>query len=387
MRSANKIRLLKMKTAKKQTSPYKQIFDEVESLSTGKIILGLAASTLIMLASTWGLLSLLNLSGVYSFDTSRFVPYTMYMLAASVGSIILAVLLCAIIVKWPRIVSLPLRIHRRAKHNTGDYYLSPEPEDENLGTVFRRSIYGSVLIVGIALTLLGFELMVELDTGGLIFIGTMLMIASIAILPLTIMLLYFGPWLMKDSGLFHLDTRDRSLSNVGDDVEDILEFFAGVDIILVWLELTMNVGLEAPWVPIFIIIVPLGPLFAIVLNFTLVFMAFKERATLSMMNYLTTKFDVPDMVNSPNYIRSQVLALVDRELLMVDQASVTSSESRVEEEDELDIEPEFEPLPEEPPAPIREHIPPPPGDEPPSRSDYIPPPPGDFKESALEDDD
>ncbi|MHA3962599.1 MAG: hypothetical protein AM325_003585 [Candidatus Thorarchaeota archaeon SMTZ1-45] len=376
-----------METQTKYTSPYKQIFDEVESLSAGKLILGLAASTLIMLASTWGLLSLLNFSGVYSFDTSRFIPYTMYMLAASAGSIILAVLLCGIIVKWPRTVSLPLLIHRRAKHHTGDYYLSPEPDDENLGTVFRRSLYGSVLIVGIALTLLGFELMVELDTGGLIFIGTWLMVASVAILPFTIMLLYFGPWLMKDSGLFHLDTRDRSLSNVGDDVEDILEFFAGVDIILVWLELTMNVGLEAPWVPIFIIIVPLGPLFSIVLNFTLVFMAFKERATLSMMRYLTTKFDVPDMVNSPNYIRSQVLALVDRELLMVDQAPSMSLESQVEEEDKLEVETVSELELEEPPAPIHEHIPPPPDDEKPIRGDHIPPPPGDFTESPTEDDD
>lgn len=376
-----------MKTAKKQISPYKKIFDEVESLSISKIILGLAASTLIMLASTWGLLSLLNFSGVYSFDTSRFVPYTMYMLGASVGCTILAIILCAIIVKWPRVVSLPLRIHRRAKHNTGDYYLSPEPEDENLTTVFRRSLYGSVLIVGIALTVLGFELMVQLDTANLIFIGAVLMAVSIFIMPFTIMILYFGPWLMKDAGLFHLDTRDRSLSNVGDDVEDILEFFAGVDIILVWFELTVNVGFEAPWVPIFIIIVPLGPLFAIVLNFTIVFMAFKEKATLSMMRYLSTEYDVPDMVNSPNYIRSQILALVDRELLMIDSAPSTPSESIAEEQDQPDVESETEPEPDAPPAPTTEHIPPPLGDRPSSGDNYIPPPPGDFKESALEDDD
>jgi hypothetical protein len=225
-----------------------------------------------------------------------------------------------------------------------------------LGIAFRRSLYGSILIVGIALTLLGFELMVELNTGDLIFLGTVLMIVSIVILPFTIMLLYFGPWLLKDSGLFHLDTKDRSLSNVGDDVEDILEFFAGVDIILVWLELTLSVGTEAPWIPIFIIIVSLGPLFSIILNFTIVFMAFKRRSTLSMMRYLTTEFDVPDMVSSPDYIRSKVLALVDREMLVTAPSSETASESS----DELKLKPESDVEPEPKPKSKRAKIPPPP---------------------------
>jgi hypothetical protein len=325
------------------SNPYKQQFDEVEGLSSGKLILGFIASTLIMLASTWGLLTLLNFSGVYSFDSSRFIPYTIYMLAASAGSLVLAVALCAILTKWPRTVSVPLRIHRFAKRHAGDYFLSPEPKDMSLRTTFRRSLYGSVLIVGIALTLLGLELMGQLETANLIFVGTVLMYASIIILPFTIMLLYFGPWLMKDAGLFHLDARDRSLSNVGDDVEDILEFFAGVDIILVWIELTLNVSADAPWLPIFIMIVPLGPLFSIVLNFTLVFMTFKKQATLSMMYYLTTRFDVPDMVNSPNYIRNRVVALVDRELLMTVPDSVSVSGPYTEDDVEAEPEQESEP--------------------------------------------
>ncbi len=345
-----------MGETKAYSNPYKQQFDEAESLSAGKVILGLIASTVIMLASTWGLLTILNFSGVYSFDTSRFLPYTSYMLAASAGSVVLALLLCGILTKWPRTVSLSLHIHRRAKKHSGDYFLSPEPKNETLGIAFRRSLYGSILIVGIALTLLGFELMVELNTGDLIFLGTVLMIVSIVILPFTIMLLYFGPWLLKDSGLFHLDTKDRSLSNVGDDVEDILEFFAGVDIILVWLELTLRVGTEAPWIPIFIIIVSLGPLFSIILNFTIVFMAFKRRSTLSMMRYLTTEFDVPDMVSSPDYIRSKVLALVDREMLVTAPSSETASESS----DELKSKPESDVEPEPKPKSKRAKIPPPP---------------------------
>jgi hypothetical protein len=373
-----------MEEAQTYTSPYQQQFDETEDLSFAKLLLGLAVSTLIMLGSTWGLLSLLNFSGVYSFDPSRFLPYTMYMLAASVGSIVLALILCGILIKWPRTVSFPLWIHRIAKRHAGDYFMSPEPDDESLSSAFRRSLYGSVLIVGIALTILGFELMANVDAGELIYIGTVLMIASVVILPFTVMLLYFGPWLMKEAGLFHLDAKDRSLSNVGDDVEDILEFFAGVDIILVWLELTLSVGLDAPWVPIFIIVIALGPLFSIILNFTIIFVYVKKRATLSMMRYISTSYDVPDMATSPTYIRSQVLALIERELFMTAPAPAAKAVAHYEEEVEPEIEEVTEPKPEpeleDTPEPKRDHIPPPPGD-------HIPPPPGDEPESISEDDD
>ncbi|MGD9396028.1 MAG: hypothetical protein PVJ05_06355 [Candidatus Thorarchaeota archaeon] len=378
-----------MEEAQVYTSPYKQLFDETEDLSFGKLLLGFCVSTLILLGSTWGLLTLLNIAGVFPLDPASFGRYTMYMLGVSVGSVVFAIILCGILIKWPRSVSLPLLIHRRMKHRAGDYFMSPEPDDENLGDAFRRSLYGSVLIVGIALTILGFELMAEVSTGDIIYLGTVLMVFSVGILPFTVMLLYFGPWLMKEAGLFHLDAKDRSLSNVGDDVEDILEFFAGVDIILVWLELTLSVGIEAPWVPIFIISVALGPLFAIILNFTLVFVFVKKRATISMMRYLSERYDVPDMATSPTYIRSQVMALVERELFMTAPAPPIESMGDDEVEVELDEQPEPEPEPvsEAPPEPKQEHIPPPPDDEPSSKKDHIPPPPGDFTESVPKDDD
>ena len=347
-------------------NPYKHLFDEAQELSIGKLVLGLTISTLILLASTWGVLSLLYFSGAYVFDPSRFVPYTLYMLGAAVGSVILALILCAILIKWPRTVSLPFWIHRRAKHQAGDYFLSPEPEDENLSAAFRRSLYGSVLVVGIALTILGFELMSSIDAEGLIYIGTILMVVSVAVLPLTVMLLYYGPWLMKEAGLFHLDTKDRSLSNVGDDVEDILEFFAGVDIILVWIELTLSVGITAPWVPVFIIIIAIGPLFSIMLNFTIIFVFVKKRATLSMMQYLSTRYDVPDMVSSPDYIRSQVISLVERQVFksVPGLSEEFAAPSYVESEPEPASapEPEPEPEPEEKSEPKGDHIPPPPGE-------------------------
>ncbi|MCK4566704.1 MAG: hypothetical protein KAU48_05275, partial [Candidatus Thorarchaeota archaeon] len=51
-------------------------------------------------------------------------------------------------------------------------------------------------------------------------------------------------------------------------------------------------------------------------NFTIIFMVFKKKATLSMMEYLSTRYEVPDIHSSPDYIRSRVLALVERDLLI-----------------------------------------------------------------------
>lgn len=307
-----------------------QRLEQTERLSNKQILLGLLGSTSLMIISTWGVLSLLNFVQVYPVDPSKVFPYTMYMMAGSLLSTIIALILCLAMIRWPRIVNIPLRIHRYAKRGTGEYFLSPEFADQTWPVVLRRSFYGSVLVVGISLTILGFDLMVA-STDFLLISGTYLMFISIIILPFTLLEFYFGPWLLKDSGLYHLDERDRSLSNVGDDLEDILEFFAGIDIIFLLLELTISVGATAPWLPIFIILIPLGPLFSIVLNFTLIFMYFKNKATSSMLKFLDHQWEVPDMISTPNYIRSRVLALVDRELL-VDPSAISSDLSHSTDE-------------------------------------------------------
>ncbi|MHA1864778.1 MAG: hypothetical protein ACTSWA_13480 [Candidatus Thorarchaeota archaeon] len=304
--------------------------EETDGMSTRQIILGLFGSLIFLIASTWGVLSLLNSVQIFIVDLNNLVRYTMYMVLGAVLSTVIAIVISLAMVRWPRIVNLPLRIHRFAKRGTGEYFLSPEPGDQSWGNILRRSLYGSILVVGISLTILGFDLMVA-DTSQIIPSGAFLMLASIIILPLTVMELYFGPWLIKDSGLFHLDERDRSLSNVGDDLEDILEFFAGIDILFILLELTISVGPTAPWLPIFIILIPLGPLFSIVLNFTLIFMLFKKKATTSMMEYLSTRYEVPDIISSADYIRSRVVALVERDLTMnsppTDPDSATEDDS------------------------------------------------------------
>jgi hypothetical protein len=304
--------------------------EETERLSYLQIVLGLLFSVLVLIGSTWGVLSLLNLAQVFIVDPSNILRYTTYMVLISILSTVVATVISLSIIRWPRIVNLPLRIHRRAKKGIGEYFLSPDPSDQTWRTIIRKSLYGSILIVGISLTIIGIDLMVE-SGQGIIPGGTFLMIASIVVLPITIMEFYFGPWLIKDSGLFHLDEQDRSLSNVGDDLEDILEFFAGIDILFIIIELIITTIGSDPWLPVFVILIPLGPLFSIVLNFTLIFMIFKTKATESMMDFLKTKYNVPDIVSSHDYIRSRVLALVERDLMPYLVVSKPSTEDPTEE--------------------------------------------------------
>ncbi|MHA2601815.1 MAG: hypothetical protein AM324_006765 [Candidatus Thorarchaeota archaeon SMTZ1-83] len=318
-----------------------ELYDEhaakSKTLSVSQLLAGFVVSILVMVGSTWGLLYVLSVFGLISITVSHLGPYTLVMLVGSIGATIVGGILCIILVRFPRSASPALRIHRFFKRGTGEYFVSPDKKDQSFSTVMRRSLYGSVLVAGMALTIMEFDLMVVAETADILSFGAWVFILSTAILPFTILILYYGPWVIKDAGLFHLDLRDRSLSNVGDDLEDILEFFAGVDIILVWLELTITTGLDAPWLPIFVILVVLGPLYAIVMNFTLIFMYVKNRATSRMIGLLVDTYKIPDMLGSGEIIRDTVMKTIDRGLVSATtMEELVAAESVTGEEDLAD---------------------------------------------------
>ena len=217
---------------------YAEQFGKSKDLTVRELILGFILSTLIMIGSTWGLIYIYDVLTPFDISPSNLGLYTLAMLLGSLVATIIGASICFIILRFPRAGTLLLRVHRFFKRGTGEYFLWPEPKNQSLRLAFRRSLYGSILIVGIGMTVVSFELMGVAQTADLAAFGLWVVIISAAILPITVMVLYYGPWLIKDAGLFHLDLVDRSLSNVGDDLEDILEFFAGADLFLVWIELT-----------------------------------------------------------------------------------------------------------------------------------------------------
>jgi hypothetical protein len=311
---------------------------ETKRLGLKDIIFGFIVSTGIMAATTFGLLYMGLLLEWRSLTIETLLPYTISLVGAAFGSSIIALIICFIIIKYPKTIALPLKIHSFLKHGSGEYFLCPEAKDQNLRRVFRRALYGSILVVGIALTVISFDMLVVSDPEGIKAFGQDVTTASLFILPFVVMQFYFAPWLIKDSGLFHLDIRDRSLSNVGDDLEDVLEFVAGLDLFLVWLELALNSaqsGFQYLWIPLIVIIVALGPLFSIMINWTLVFMLLKNKANLSLIRYILANYRVPEMVESSDYIRKRILGLVDRRMLV--EEAVEEFESRKEELSNADL--------------------------------------------------
>ncbi|MHA2134074.1 MAG: hypothetical protein ACW99J_09395 [Candidatus Thorarchaeota archaeon] len=301
-----------MNDLEERISVYKEQLDEVKGPGWFRIIIGFIGSAILMFASTWGLLVLISASGLYSIPPENIGPYTTVFLLGSPVATGVAAIICIILVKRPGYGTLLMRVHMYLKRGAGEYFLSPEAEDLDLNTVMRRSLYGSILVVGIALTVVSQVLLTNISAEYIIVLGGYVILASVIILPFTMMQFYYSPWMIKEAGFFHLDVPDRSFSNVGDSIEDILEFVAGVDIVLVLLELTLATDL---WVAGFIFLVVMGPLLSIVLNFTLVYTVARKQATLAMIRYLLEKHRVPDILSAKDDISQKVLALVDRPTL------------------------------------------------------------------------
>ncbi|NWF95513.1 MAG: hypothetical protein HXY34_05185 [Candidatus Thorarchaeota archaeon] len=292
---------------------YRQRLSEGPRLKPIHYVMGFGFSAALMGVTTFDLMLYVNVVLDLGLMLSQIESYTLLMLFVWAAVCPLSVCVMYLVRQRPSVISLLLRVHRFLKRGTGEYFLCPEPGGSDLRQVLRRSLYGSVLVSGIALTVLSFQLIVPSSSEQVMTFGAAVMVVSFIVLPLTLMEFYFGPWLFKDAGLFHLDSRDRSLSNVGDDLEDMLEFFAGIDILLVWLEITLN---TSTWVALLIIAIVLGPLFAIIINFTLVFTMIERDAVTSMISSIMTDHQMADIVRDPEGIRKRVLALIDKRMVM-----------------------------------------------------------------------
>ncbi len=327
------------------TEHYRKMMDDAGSIPKTQLLMGIVFSSLLMVASTYGLLVFLDQLGVLElidisigYSAQDIARYAAELTAISFGVAALAGIICIIVIKKPKAVFLPLKIHQFFKRGIGEYFISPDPPSQSWSRVLRRSIYGSILVTGIGLTIIGFDMV---QSGiELVGFGGQVMLISTVILPFTLMQFYYGPWLLKDSGLFHLDKKDRSLSNVGDDLEDILEFVAGLDLILVVIEITLNTDI---WVAIFILLVFLGPLFAVVLNFTIVLMFVRNDSVASMISLLIREYDVPDMIGSGDYIRYSIATLVEKVIVVDNKTSTVGlgiHPSPIHDSDDKDYGPE-----------------------------------------------
>ena len=119
---------------------YREQMRRVRIVSRVHLVLGFAGSTLLMVASTWGVLYVMAFFQVITIAEESALLYTTIMMAGSLIMTIIAVVICAIMLRYPSSMLLPLKIHQFFKRNSGEYFVCPDPPTQDWSVIIRRSL-------------------------------------------------------------------------------------------------------------------------------------------------------------------------------------------------------------------------------------------------------
>ncbi len=280
-------------------------------LSNKKLLLALIIAFIIYIVSAAILMMALHFGGFITITMDNIFQYANYIGIGYFIAIFLGLIISLIPLKFPGTVSFILKIHRFFKRKPGYYFISPSKVECDLEQIVRRSLYGSILITGIGLTLMDPEFVMASTTEQQIMtLGYYIVQATGLLFPFIMLLFYNAPWVLKDAGLFHLDYHDRSLSNVGDDIEDLLEFFAGIDIALAIIEFYFNTNLIDT---VLLLTLSLGALLAIVMVFTTMFFIIRQKLVYRIVKHLKSK-DIDDVIHNEDRVQRELYKIIKMEL-------------------------------------------------------------------------
>ena len=133
----------------------------------------------------------------------------------------------------PSLLESTLKFHRLAFGDNKMYFFEYSTEREKIGfkATILRAFYGSILVLGIGILVLeNFFYIPDLHE----FVWTAAAIIAICILiafPLIIVFLYVSPLITKEVNLYY-HGKTRTVKNVGEWLDNSLQFFAAIDIIL-----------------------------------------------------------------------------------------------------------------------------------------------------------
>lgn len=295
-------------------------------LSYKKLVLSLFIAFIIYVLSAAILMLALHFGNFITITMNNIFKYINYIGIGYFIAIILGLVISVIPLKFPSTIAFILRIHRFFKRKPGYYFISPSKVECDMEQIIRRSLYGSILTTGIGLTLMDPEFILASTTEEQIMtLGYYILQATALLFPFIMLLFYNAPWILKDAGLFHLDYHDRSLSNVGDDIEDLLEFFAGIDIVLAIIEFYFNTNLIDT---ILLLTLSLGSLLSIVIVFTTMFFIVREKLVYRIVKHLK-EHNIDDVIHEEDKVQHELYKIIKMEL-----HSDESIESTIEEETE-----------------------------------------------------
>ncbi len=194
--------------------------------------------------------------------------------------------------KYPNTLEFTMRAHRMSFGDDEMYFFeySTEREQISFKATLARSFYGSILVLGIGILIIENFFTIP-DLQEFKWTASYIVIFSILIaFPLIMIYLYTSPWLTKEINLFAGDKKNRNVKNVGEWLDNSLQFFAVIDIILTGIIiLDSNLGSYVIIIGCLVLIV-----FAWILIFTTIFNNYYHADMKNQLKeYLKAKYAIP----------------------------------------------------------------------------------------------
>ncbi|MBD3185245.1 hypothetical protein GF325_00340 [Candidatus Bathyarchaeota archaeon] len=218
------------------------------------LIIGFGVSTfLIILALEITLY--LEISGAIDIQILPFTTFSLDVLLLSVilsiGAILfflgLSLLLLRIMSRYPGLLKFTFRFHRMAFGDNKMYFFEymSEREKTSMKSTVLRSFYGTVLVLGIAILVIENFLTIP-HLKAYFWTASLITIFAVLIaLPLIQIFLYVSPLITKEIDLYFHNKKNRIVKNVGEWLDNSLQFFAAIDIVftlIILLDSGMEIG-------------------------------------------------------------------------------------------------------------------------------------------------
>ncbi|MHA1684090.1 MAG: hypothetical protein ACTSUE_24335 [Promethearchaeota archaeon] len=145
----------------------------------------------------------------------------------------LSQLLLKTMMRFPRLLSFTLKLHRLSYGDDKLYFFEymSEREKTYFKSTLLRSLYGSILILGLAIMVIENFLTIP-DLKPYFWDAANITIISVLIaLPLIQIFLYVSPLITKEINLYFHNKKNRIVKNVGEWLDNSLQFFAAIDIL------------------------------------------------------------------------------------------------------------------------------------------------------------
>ncbi len=206
----------------------------------------------------------------------------------------LGLIVFKIIEKKIHLIEFTFNLHRKWHGDDDLYFFEYFTGKEDLSTKanFTRALYGAILVLGISIMIIENFLTIP-DLEPFFWSASLIvMLAMFAFIPIIIIFLYCSPLITKEINLYFHDKRDRTVRNVGGWLDDGLQLFAAIDIILVAVIIIDTTTINEFWL-IFITCLTLG-VFSLFLTVTAIFnRKYHVKFNLQFKFHLAQKYKIP----------------------------------------------------------------------------------------------